>query len=363
MGGLPDLPGGPIDIGLVTPAPPRSRTGNRVTAIRWARILRALGHRVTIAQAYDGAPHDVLIALHARRSAESVARFRRRRPGRPIVVALTGTDLYGGIRTDPRARRSLALATRLILLQPLGIRELPKAARSKARVVYQSVRVPRGARAASNRGDTRARLRRHSTRGPSRRTFQVCVLGHLRPVKDPLRAARAARLLPAASRVRVVHAGAALDRAMRAAALAEQRANPRYRWLGELPRGRALRLLARSRLLVLSSVMEGGANVLSEAVALSVPVLASKIPGSVGILGPGYPGYYRTGGTRALAALLRRAEEDARFYAALRRWCERLRPLFEPARERESWRRLLRELRVRGRDDHTRPAARAGTAG
>jgi len=39
---------------MVTPAPPGSRHGNRTTACRWARILRRLGHPVTVRQEWDG---------------------------------------------------------------------------------------------------------------------------------------------------------------------------------------------------------------------------------------------------------------------------------------------------------------------
>src|SRR5262249_302671 len=152
------------------------------------------------------------------------------------------------------------------------------------------------------------------------------------------------RLLPSSSQVRVLQVGAALSSDMEEQARAEEAGNPRYRWLGDLPRWKALRVLARSRLLVLTSLLEGGANVGSEAIAASVPVLASHIPGSVGILGADYPGYFPIGDTRALAQLLSRAENDAAFYNALTAHSRRLRPLVRPGRERESWRRLLREL-------------------
>jgi glycosyltransferase involved in cell wall biosynthesis len=179
------------------------------------------------------------------------------------------------------------------------------------------------------------------------RGFKVCVLGHLRPVKDPFRTALASRLLPPMSGVRVLHVGAALSPDMAKQARAEATCNPRYRWLGDLPRWRALRILAGSRLLVLTSRLEGGANVVSEAIAVGVPVLASRIAGSVGLLGSGYPGYFSFGDTHALAELLTRAETDATFYTKLKSWCRRLRPLVRPARERQSWRRLLRELAAR----------------
>jgi putative glycosyltransferase (TIGR04348 family) len=311
---------------LVTPAPPRSRKGNRVTALRWARLLRALGHRVRVGQEYRGERCDVLIALHAGRSAPSVERFRGERLGAPLVLALTGTDLYGEIHTSPVARRSLELATRIVVLQPEGVAELPEHLRPRARVIYQSVEAPR------------------SLPSPREDVFEVCVLGHLRPVKDPFRTALAARLLPASSRIRVLHLGAALSDEMAEQARAEMAANPRYRWLGERSRGAALRTLARCRLLALTSQLEGGANVVSEAVAVGTPVVSSRISGSIGLLGPDYPGYFPYGDTEALAALLRRAETDEAFYRDLRERCGRLRPLFEPERELRSWESLLREI-------------------
>jgi glycosyltransferase involved in cell wall biosynthesis len=163
-------------------------------------------------------------------------------------------------------------------------------------------------------------------------------------VKDPFRAARAARKLPASSRIRILHAGAALDARTATAARIEEARNPRYRWLGDLPHGRALRLLARSRLLVLTSRLEGGANVLTEALACKVPVVASRIDGSLGILGSEYAGYFSVGDTRGLAALLHRVETDARFYGRLVRTCRQLARLVDPKLERQSWERLLLEL-------------------
>src|SRR5437660_1544577 len=212
---------------IITPAPAGSRKGNRVTALRWGRLLRQLGHRVSIRQQYCAEPCDLLIALHAQRSFPAVASFRRTFPDRPVVVALTGTDLYGDIHSSDSARRSLEMASRLVVLQPLGVAELPEHLRSKARVIYQSA----------------VTSRRPDAVRPG--VFEVCVLGHLRPVKDPFRTALASRLLPASSRVRILHLGAALSPAMAKQARRESAANSRYRWLGDVPRWKALRVLAR----------------------------------------------------------------------------------------------------------------------
>ena len=320
---------------IVTPAPPGSRTGNRVTALRWARILRGLGHGVAIAEQYDGRPCDLLVALHALRSFPSVERFRRERPRSPLVVALTGTDLYRDLARSAAACRSLEWATRIVVLQPLALSALPAALRRKARVIYQSVELLRT-----------GKDRRRAGNEPAEGAFQVCVMGHLRAVKDPFRAALASRRLPSSSHIRILHLGAALDASMARRARVEEARNPRYRWLGERPRPEALRILERSRLLVLSSKLEGGANVVSEALAASVPILSTRIPGSIGILRKDYPGYFPVGDTAALASLLERAEMDPRFYRRLKERCRRLAPLVHPSRERRAWKKLLAELRI-----------------
>jgi len=314
-----------VKIAIVTPAPARSRHGNRHTAARWAAILRKRGHRVIVEQSWSGTPVDVMIALHARRSHESARRYKLAHPGKPLVVALTGTDLYRDIRSDAAARESLQIADRLVVLQEAGPRELEPRLRRKTRVIYQSA--PRSRR-----------------QPPLRSSFEVVVSGHLRSEKDPFRAAAALRHLPPESAIRIVHLGAAMSPDMSDEASAWMAREPRYRWYGELAHAQALRRLARSRLMVISSRMEGGANVVSEALAAGVPVIASRIPGNVGMLGRDYAGYFPRGDEKALARLLRRAESDVAFYRRLTRQCAARRALITPAREARSLERLLNEI-------------------
>jgi putative glycosyltransferase (TIGR04348 family) len=330
-------------IGIVTPAPPDSRYGNRITAVRWARILGRLGNRVSILQTYDGKPYDLLIALHARRSYPSIINFHRQNGKALIIVAVTGTDLYRDIRTNRLARKSLDVATRIVVLQPKAIEELQPGWRDKTRLIYQSVENrPAMTGTRCRTAKTRARQPELNERASGR--FDVCVIGHLRAVKDPFRTALAARLLPDSSRIRVLQVGGAMTRAMAARARKETTANKRYRWLGEQSWSRGRRILEKSSLCVLSSRMEGGANVLSEAIVASVPILASHIDGNVGILGVDYPGYFDAGDTKKLARLLARAETSPEYLAELRTRCKSLAPLFEPAREEKAWADLVREL-------------------
>ena len=319
-----------MKIQIVTPAPAESTLGNRITAERWAKVLRHLGHRVSISQQYDQQPVDLLVALHARRSYSSIARFHRLYPDSPIVLALTGTDVYRDIHKSSRARESLALADRIVVLQPHALRELTLTQRKKAVVIYQSVKLPPA-------------LKKPSVKRASNH-FDVCVVGHLRPVKDPFRAAWAARMLPESSRIRIIQVGSAMSKNMERRTRAEMRKNPRYVWQGALSRKRTLSLLARSSVCVISSLMEGGANVLSEAIVVGTPVLASRIAGNVGILGKNYPGLFRAGDTQKLMQLMLRAETDREFLGNLRHHVRELASLFEPERERIAWSNLLAGL-------------------
>ena len=315
-----------MKITLITPAPAQVHTGNRTTADRWAALLTELGHEVSVGKSWGDEECDLLIALHARRSSSAIQAFRQRHPQAPLIVALTGTDLYGDLESSPEAICSLELASRVVVLQSLGLEGVPENVRHKVRVIYQSFEL---------------------SSSPPRREescFQVCQLAHLRGVKDPLRVAYAVRELPASSRIEVKHAGAVLDPDFAGQVEAERRINRRYQWLGPLAHEAAIDLLSRSHVLVLTSRVEGGANVVSEAIAVGTPVISSLIPGSTGILGKDYPGYFPVGDSAGLREQLLRAESGDGFYQGLQQSLARLQPLVSVAREREAWATLLNEL-------------------
>jgi putative glycosyltransferase (TIGR04348 family) len=301
---------------IVSPAAARDNNGNWQTASRWARFLRGR-YRVEVGADFtagDPAP-DLLIALHARRSAPALAAFRAAYPERPAALVLTGTDLYRDIATSPEARASLDSADALVVLQEAGMARLAPRPRAKARVIYQS--------SPALRPLPPALARRH---------VDICMIGHLRAEKDPLTFMRAASLVTD-PRLRLLHIGGALDPALQDAAQATGAATPRYRWLGALPHAQARQRLKRCQAMVIASIMEGGANVIIEAVTCGVPVLASHIEGNLGMLGADYAGFFPVGDAAALARLIERCAQDPAFDALLRRQCAARAPLFAPAAE------------------------------
>jgi len=312
-------------IALITPYGREHRNGNQHTAARWARFLREAGHTVRVQVEWDGrATTDLMLALHARRSFASIRAFAERFPTRPLIVTLTGTDLYRDIHEDANAQQALELAHRIIVLQERGVDELAAHLAAKTRVIYQSS--PDIA---------------HKARADS---FEVLVIGHLRAEKDPFRAALATAYLPEHSHIQVSHLGSALSDDMTETAAMAQAKLPRWHWLGEVPHKTVLKHLSHAHLMVISSVMEGGANVICEALAADVPVLASHMPGNIGMLGEDYPGYFPVGDERQLAKLMALAEADPDFYAELLSHARQRRGLMRPEQEASRLRQAVAEF-------------------
>ena len=301
---------------IISPYLAKANNGNWLTASRWARFLRQ-HYRVTIALEWDGSPCNAMIALHARRSAASIAAFALALPASPLIVVLTGTDLYRDIHADGDAQRSLQLATQLVILQSEGLNELDAALRNKTQVIYQS---SPSLKPVSLEQKCKSRY------------FDVTMIGHLRNEKDPVTFMRAAPHIKS-PQVHLVHIGDALDPLLGAQAEATQSGHPNYRWLGRLPHTATRQRLKRSHLMVIASIMEGGAHVIIEAITSGVPVLASDISGNRGMLGADYAGYFPLGNSIELARLTDRAASDDTFYTLLQRQCAARAPLFAPERE------------------------------
>jgi len=318
-----------MHIGIITPAAAKSLNGNRATAQRWADFLRQLGHRVSISVDWDGTAYDLMVALHAWRSAASIAAFKQQYPDRPLVLAMTGTDLYGFINSHPEPTlASIESADRLVTLHRLATRVLPKSSHHKVHVIHQSAEPLPGS------------VKR------SLRNFDICVVGHLREEKDSMRVALAVRGLPESSRIRVLHYGKAHNEEWQNYAVEEMKTNPRYHWLGEVPHWKIRQAYRSCHLMVLPSVMEGGANVISEATVAGLPVIASDIDGSVGLLGENYAGYFPVKDTDALRGLLLKAEAEPAYVEKLEQQCKQRAGLFTREAEKQGWVDLLKDMNL-----------------
>ncbi len=319
---------------IISPAVANANNGNWQTARRWSRMLRPAFH-ITVAQAWNGEPFDVMLALHARRSADSIAAWAQAQgvtaTARGLGVVLTGTDLYRDIQTDAMAQASLRFAKHLVVLQECGPDALQHTLRHKVRVIFQSA----------------------GSRKPVQKTRQhlrAVMVGHLRDEKSPQTLFEAARILKDSPDILIDHIGESLDASLGNQARATAAACPGYRWLGGLSHETTRRHIQRAHLLVHTSRMEGGAHVIMEAVCSGTPVLASRIAGNVGMLGEDYPGYFAHGNAQGLADLLVRCREDQAapapntLYAKLEDRCARRVPLFAPETERAALTRLVHDL-------------------
>ncbi len=268
---------------------------------------------------------DCLIALHARRSYEAVAGWRERFGRRPLVVVLTGTDLYRDLGSDAHAGQSLEWADRLVVLQEHGVHDLPPQHRGNARVIYQSA--PRLVPAPK-----------------STRRLNCIFVGHLRPEKAPLTALDAWKQIPADAPVRLTMVGGATDASLSAVVRDRDRLDERVRWLGSRPHAWTRQAIKRAHLLIVPSRMEGGANVIVEAVTAGTAVLASRVAGNLGMLGPSYSGYFPQSDPSVLARLVMRCRTEPDFLADLAGQCRTRAELFTPEREHAALTALLREL-------------------
>jgi putative glycosyltransferase (TIGR04348 family) len=317
---------------IVTPAMAQANNGNWQTAARWRELLKT-DYEVQLCTAWpsdvsDETAFDLMLALHARRSAASIAAWAETQAHKPLCVVLTGTDLYRDIHADAAAQRSLELAHRLIVLHEEAIADLPHVHRSKARVCLQSC----SARAAY--------LHKAS------RHLRALMVGHLRQEKAPEVYFAAAQALRSRRDIWLDHIGRPLDEALGQQAVALMRTQPHYRWLGGLPHPATRERIRRAHVLVHPSTMEGGAHVVMEALRSGTAVIASRIPGNLGMLGPGYGGYFEPGDAQGLARLLQRARDEPDMLRGLQAQCQARAALFSPDEERTRLLGILRGLLV-----------------
>lgn len=308
--------------------------------MRWANLFRSLGHQSNILTQYKNQICDLLIALHAVKSADSIERFHKRHPSKPCFVTLTGTDVFmdsnknakDQTKEQAQALSTMQIAARIIVLQSDMKSAIPNQMHNKIRVVYQSAKP-------AKKPQQHQQLQRRLNQDE----FNICLLGHLRDVKDPFLILQAIKKLPQKTNVRIIHIGAALEQLCETKARSFMLADSRYHWLGELPRSLAMQHLAECNLLVMTSKSEGGPSAVSEALASDVPILSTRTSGVIGILGEKYPGLFDIGDADQLARLIAKCQDDAKFLQRLKAACASKKKLVSPAYELHTWEKILSE--------------------
>jgi putative glycosyltransferase (TIGR04348 family) len=309
---------------IISPALSDANNGNWQTAKRWAQMLGSQ-HRTRIAKQWEpssDASDQIMIALHARRSSDSIAAWHAKHGSSGLIVALTGTDLYRDILVDQQAKTSLDAAGQLVVLQELGILSLPEQHRAKTSVIFQS----------TTSRQTKAKTDKH---------LNAVMVGHLRDEKMPQTLFETARLLMKDKNIRITHIGAGLDESLAQDAINTEALCAGYSWARGLKHAQTRQRIQRAHVLLHTSKMEGGAHVIMEAVCSGTPVLASRMDGNVGMLGQGYDGYFPVGDAPALAKLLRQCKNENAFLDQLASQCALRAPLFSPLAEQTALLRLV----------------------
>lgn len=328
-----------MKIRIVSPFPEGVPFGSNVTGYRWAAMLAQLGHDVLVTDADRDEACDLLIALHLETSAAAVHESYRSAPARPVFVAVGGRELAGGAK--PGVQRAAELATRILTFQAQTPLSFPKPLQHKTQVIYPSA----------------PPLRPQPL--PRRDCFVVCVPAHLNRAKDPLRAAMAARDLPAHSRIQVEHFGEDADPELAEAARRETARGGRYRWSGLVPNTQMRARLASSHLAVFASETTTG-NAIAEALVDRVAILAARGDSNVGLLGEKHPGYFEPGDTKTLTELMFRAESDPAFLKLLRAATAEAAKKLRAAEERRVWQKLLASRSPKKKTPAGSLAARSG---
>ena len=310
---------------IVTPAFADANNGNWQTAQRWARFL-SKDYNVSLAKSWNGQAADLMLALHARRSAPSVQAWGQQKPASPLLLVLTGTDLYQDIISDASAQASLGAASALVVLNELGLRALPEHLRAKAHICLQSC---------SARRPLVSKPKRH---------LRALMVGHLREVKSPQTYFDATELLADRPDILLDHIGQALEPQLGRAAQALMQRCPSYRWLGALPHAQTRRRIQSAHILVHPSRLEGGAHVVIEALCSGTPVLASRVDGNVGLLGQDYLGLFEWNDAWGLAKLLRQCRDDPAMLTALGAQAAARAALFHPDQEKRRLRTIVAGL-------------------
>ena len=310
------------EIDVVVPDLGIGSAGNSVTANRYCSIFGQLGH---VATTTDTPTAPLVVALNAYRTRHVVGELPETTT---VIVVLTGTDIYRFWDQDRDAVScTLDRADVIVGLNDLVGRSLPTKHRAKLTCIKE------GALALST----------EPTRPTSPPLHAICV-GHLRDEKAPELIADALDRLDPNCDVVVDHYGAAHSESWAQWARDTSERIEQYQWHREVSRSRLDEIYAGADLLINTSKMEGGANVISEAVMAGLPILATAIDGNAGVLGTSYPGLFTPDDPYELADRLAALASNPEALEQITLSSRLLQPELSIKQETARWREVLEGL-------------------
>lgn len=315
-----------MDILILCPIINALETGLYTTARRWETIFRQLGHNVRIASPSDAVTEtDILVALNPVRCSSYLEDLPLSET--PLIVVLTGTDIYNELKKKPNFYRHLESARVLIGLHPGITEEVPERYRSKLRVIVQSA------------PNQKSRPQNNILYG------QAIFIANLRYFKRPMTVFAAACALNENVNINITHIGDIVDDEYHFWSQPEfHKTVPRYNWLGAKTREDTASALASSDVMLIASSTEGGSNVQSEAISAGVPIISSRNRCVESLLGSDYPGLFDTDNHHQLACLIEKFFVDHSFRELLKSNVSRASYQFSYDLEVEKWKNVIQEI-------------------
>lgn len=332
-------------IALISPYSTGPLRGNIITVDRISRFLRQIEVETLVLpvdvlsapemerQIRSFAPH-VIHSFHAHYCGGR-ARYLAARLNLPVVLTITGSDLYDPVmRNHSDTVRAIRAAQAVVCF---GDREAAELAEHFPSVADHIVVIPQGVE--------RLPVAASDSFGVAEGAFVLLVPAALRPVKQiefPLK-----ELAPLMSRlpaVQLVIAGGIIDQDYAATIRTLVCDTPYAVWLGEIPRKQMGALYRRADVVLNCSRSESMPNTLLEAMALSRPVLANDIPGNRSIISHDNTGllYHDTD---SFCEGVVRLVEDAELRSTLGQHAgECMRDAFSPESEAAHYLHLYRSL-------------------
>ncbi len=290
-------------IKIYSPSRDSAVTGNYVTSKRYAYHLQNLGYRVFV---YNGFEEKVNVegvrcafVLHAEKGSHVIKELAAKNV--PVVLVLTGTDLYRDIISTKNSKkercfRSIQLASAIVVLHENAVSDLLKVVsfpRERIFVVLQSV----------------VDFKKRTFLFKKKNHYKILLLSNIRKEKGIIVAISGflefQKNIDARTKFTLDHIGGVLDQGYFKKITNLLEGVKSVSFLGSIEKDKLQTMLASYDLLLHSSFIEGGSLVIQEAQNAGLPIIASDISCHAALLGSAYVGLHSVGSAKDVSEKLK----------------------------------------------------------